>query len=278
MRLFLVKFFLVLTLGLSLQGCETLKNFNLESTSTDEYKDWSEEKLHASAKEAMDDGYYQKAIKMYETLESRFPFGEHAAQAQLNIAYAYYKNDDSEAAIAAAERFIKIHPRNPSVDYAYYLKGLVNYNRDIGFLERFLPTDTSQRDPGSAREAYNNFQELISRFPDSQYIPDAQQRMIALRNNMAMHEVHAARFYLKRKAYVAAVNRASEVVNNYQRTTAVPFALEVMIEAYKKLGMETLANNASRVYDLNFPNGPPVPEKENRTMAGKVWDFIGFDR
>ncbi|HBA64575.1 MAG TPA: outer membrane protein assembly factor BamD [Methylococcaceae bacterium] len=278
MRLFLVKFLLVITLGLSLQGCETLKNFSLESTSTDEYKDWSEEKLHTSAKEAMDDGYYQKAIKMYETLESRFPFGEYAAQAQLNIAYAYYKNDDSEAAIAAAERFIKIHPRNPSVDYAYYLKGLVNYNRDIGFLERFLPTDTSQRDPGSAREAYNNFQELISRFPDSQYIPDAQQRMIALRNNMAMHEVHAARFYLKRKAYVAAVNRASEVVNNYQRTTAVPFALEVMIEAYNKLGMETLANNASRVYELNFPDGPPVPERESRTMAGKVWDFIGFDR
>lgn len=279
MRLFLIHSFFIIILSLTLQGCETLKNFSFEgSGGTDEYKDWSEEKLHTSAKEAMDDGYYQKAIKMYETLESRFPFGDYAAQAQLNIAYAYYKNDDAEAAIAAAERFIKIHPRNPSVDYAYYLKGLVNYNRDIGFLERFLPTDTSQRDPGSAREAYNNFQELISRFPDSQYVPDAQQRMIALRNNMAMHEVHAARFYLRRKAYIAAVSRAAEVVNNYQRTPAVPFALEVMIEAYKKLGMETLANNASRVYELNFPDGPPVPERDTQTIAGKIWDFIGFDR
>lgn len=277
MRLFLAKSFLVISLALFLQGCETLKNFNFESTSTDEYKDWSEEKLHTSAKEAMDEGYYQKAIKMYETLESRFPFGDYAAQAQLNIAYAYYKNDDADAAIAAAERFIKIHPRNPSVDYAYYLKGLVNYNRDIGFLERFLPTDTSQRDPGSARESYDNFQELINRFPDSQYIPDAQQRMIALRNNMAMHEVHVARFYLRRKAYIAAVNRASEVVNNYQRAPAVPFALEVMIEAYKKLGMDTLANNAARVYELNFPNGAPIPEHDYKTLAGKAWHFIGLE-
>ncbi|GAB4263124.1 MAG: outer membrane protein assembly factor BamD [Methylomicrobium sp.] len=279
MRLFLTKFFFLLCLTFLLDGCETLKNFNLDgsSDSSDEYKDWSEEKLHTSAKEAMDDGYYQKAIKMYETLESRFPFGDYAAQAQLNIAYAYYKNDDADAAIAAAERFIKIHPRNPSVDYAYYLKGLVNYNRDIGFLERFVPTDSSQRDPGSAREAYSNFEELISRFPDSQYVSDAKQRMIALRNNMAMHEVHIARFYLRRKAYIAAVNRASEVVKNYQRTPAVPFALQVMIEAYNKLGMEQLATNASRVYELNFPDGPPVPEHDAKTLAGKAWQFIGLE-
>ncbi|MGR9045576.1 MAG: outer membrane protein assembly factor BamD [Gammaproteobacteria bacterium] len=278
MRLFLAKFFFAFCLALSLPGCEALRNFKLESSPTDEYQDWSEEKLHTTAKEAMDHGNYQKAIKLYETLESRYPFGDYAAQAQLNIAYAYYKNDDSEAAIAAAERFIKIHPRNPNVDYAYYLKGLVNYNRDIGFLERFVPTDASQRDPGAARDAYDNFQELINRFPTSKYVPDAQQRMIALRNNLAMHEVHIARFYMKRKAYIAAANRASEVVAKYQRTPAVPFALQVMQEAYEKLGMEQLANDVSRVYAQNYPDGPPVPEYEKRTVASKIWHFIGLEQ
>ena len=277
MRLFLVKSIIVFCLALSLPGCEAFKNFKLESSSPDEYKDWSEEKLHTTAKESMDNGNYQKAIKLYETLESRYPFGDYAAQAQLNIAYAYYKNDDSEAAIAATERFIKIHPRNPSVDYAYYLKGLINYNRDIGFLERFIPTDASQRDPGSALDAYDNFQELLNRFPQSKYAPDARQRMIALRNNLAMHEVHIARFYMKRKAYIAAVNRAGEVVAKYQRTPAVPYALQVMQEAYEKLGLVEMANDVTRVYSQNYPDGPPVPEYEKKTVASKIWHFIGLE-
>ena len=278
MRLFLAKLTLVCCLILSLSGCEALKNFNKESSTTDEYNNWSEEKLHTTAKEAIEKSNYQKAIKLYETLESRYPFGDYSAQAQLNIAYAYYKNDDSEAAIAAAERFIKIHPRNSSVDYAYYLKGLVNYNRDIGFLERFVPTDAAQRDPGSARTAYANFQELLNRFPQSKYAPDAKQRMIALRNNLAMHEVHIARFYMKRKAYVAAANRASEVVAKYQRTPAVPYALQIMREAYDKLGLVELANDAARVYALNYPDGPPVPEYEKKTVASKIWHFIGLEQ
>ena len=278
MRLFLAKFILIFCLGLLLEGCETLKNFNLESNTEDEYSNWSEKKLYTEAQEAMDSGYYQKAIKLYEALESRYPFGDYSAQTQLNIAYAYYKNDDSEAAIAAAERFIKINPRNTSVDYAYYLKGLINYNRGIGFLDRFLPTDSSQRDPGSARDAYENFKELLSRFPQSKYASDAQQRMIALRNNMAMHEVHIARFYLKRKAYIAAVNRANEVVSKYQRTPAVPYALEVMKEAYRKLDMDQLANDVERVYAHNYPDGPPVPEYEKKTMASKIWHFIGLEK
>ena len=278
MRLFLAKSILAFCLALSLPGCEAFKNFNLESSTADEYKDWSEEKLHTTAKEAIDSGNYQKAIKLYETLESRYPFGDYAAQAQLNMAYAYYKNDDSEAALAATERFIKIHPRNPSVDYAYYLKGLINYNRDIGFLERFVPTDASQRDPGSARDAYDNFQELLNRFPQSKYAPDAKQRMIALRNNLAMHEIHIARFYLKRKAYIAAANRAEEVVAKYQRTPAVPYALQVMQEAYDILGLDELANDAARVYAQNYPEGPPVPEYEKKTVASKIWHFIGLEQ
>jgi outer membrane protein assembly factor BamD len=155
---------------------------------------------------------------------------------------------------------------------------LVNYNRDIGFLDRFLPTDTSQRDPGSAREAYNNFSELIRRFPGSKYLSDARLRMIALRNNLAMHEVHVARYYLKRKAYIAAANRAAGVIEKYQRTPAIPYALQVMQEAYTKLDMTNLADDVKQVYQQNYPDGPPVPEHKNATLSHRVWDFIGLEK
>lgn len=279
MRFFLLKFLIFFSLALSLQGCETLKNLKLgDSGSDEEYRDWGAKEFHDKAKAAMDAQNYQKAIKLYETLEARYPFGEYAAQTQLNIAYAYYKNDDPEAAIAAADRFIKIHPRNPSVDYAYYLKGLVNFNRSIGFIERFLPTDATQRNPSNVKDAYDNFDLLIRRFPASQYAPDAKQRMLALRNNMAMYEVHVARFYLKRKAYIAAANRGGYVVKEYQRTPAVPYALQVMQEAYTKLGLDELAADAKRVYDENYPDGPPVAEYQETTFVHQLWDFFGLDQ
>ncbi|MGZ8162677.1 MAG: outer membrane protein assembly factor BamD [Methylobacter sp.] len=279
MRLILIKILFICCLGLSLQGCETLKNFTLSDTDTeDEYVDWNSEKFRREAKTAVEAGNYEKAIKLYEALESRYPFGEESAQTQLDIAYAYYKNNDPDSAIAAADRFIKINPRNPSVDYAYYLKGLVNYNRGIGFIDRFLPTDISQRDPGSARDAYENFADLIRRFPESKYVSDARQRMIALKNNLAMYEVHVARFYMKRKAYIAAVNRSSNVVEKYQRTPAVPYALQIMQEAYTKLDLPELAKDVTKVYEKNYPNGPPVPEHKISTVSHRVWDFIGLEK
>jgi outer membrane protein assembly factor BamD len=281
MRLILIKFLFICCLGLSLQGCGTLQEFfSSDSTSSDEdeYADWTAEKFRTEAKAAVDAGSYEKAIKLYEALESRYPFGEDSAQTQLDIAYAYFKNNDPDSAIAAADRFIKMNPRSPGVDYAYYLKGLVNYNRGIGFIDRFLPTDTSQRDPGTARDALNNFEELIRRFPQSQYVPDARLRMIALKNNLAMYEVHVARYYMKRKAYVAAVDRATTVIEKYQRTPAVPYALLVLQEAYTKLGMQDLAQDTTRVYELNYPNGPPVLEHESSTISHKIWDFIGLEK
>lgn len=240
--------------------------------------DWDAAKFRANAKKAMDAGNWEKAIKIYEALEARFPFGPESAQTQLDIAYAYYKNSDPDSAIAAADRFIKMNPRSPNVDYAYYLKGLVNYNRDIGFVQRFIPSDASQRDPGNARNAYDIFAELVRKYPNSKYAEDSRKRMIALKNNLAMHEVHVARYYMKRKAYVAAANRASYVIEKYQRTTAVPYALQIMQEAYTKLDMPQLAKDAESVYNLNFPNGPPVPEYENATVSHKVWDFIGLEK
>jgi len=279
MRLFLLKFLIFSSLTLTLQGCETLKNFfNSDSGSENEYVDWDAKKFHDKAKTAMEAENYQKAIKLYETLEARYPFGEYAAQTQLNIAYAYYKNDDPEAAIAAADRFIKIHPRNPSVDYAYYLKGLVNFNRSIGFIERFLPTDSTQRNPSNVKDAYDNFEVLVRRFPSSKYTADAKQRMRALRNNMAMYEVHVARFYFKRKAYIAAANRGGYVVKEYQRTPAVPYALQVMEKAYTKLGLDDLAADAKRVYDQNYPDGPPIAEYRESTFVHQLWGFFGLDQ
>lgn len=171
-----------------------------------------------------------------------------------------------------------MNPRSPGVDYAYYLKGLVNYNRGIGFIDRFLPTDTSQRDTGTARDALKNFEELIRLFPRSKYVSDARSRMISLRNNLAMYEVHVARYYIKRKAYVAAADRASTVIENYERTPAVPYALLVLQEAYTNLEMLDLAKDVTRVYELNYPNGPPVLEHENATISHKIWDFIGLEK
>lgn len=278
MRLLFLKILLLSILALNLPGCEAIRHYNATKAENDKHSDWDAEKFQTEGQSALDRANYVKAIELYENLESRYPFGDHAAQTQLNIAYAYYKNGEPDAALAAADRFIKINPRNPSVDYAYYLKGLVNFTRGIGFLDRYLPTDTSQRDPGNAREAYAIFTELIRLFPESQYVPDSRQRLISLRNNLAMYEVHVARYYLKRKAYIAAANRAGGVIENYQRTPAVPFALQLMQEAYTKLGILDLAQDTQRIYTQNYPDGPPVPEYKQSTIVHQIWDFIGLDK
>lgn len=276
MRIPMTKILVLILLGVLVQGCETLKDMGFGKSEEENNQNWTAKKFHEKARQAMAAKNYQKAIELYENLESRFPFGDYAAQTQLDLAYAYYKNDKPDAAIAAAERFIKVHPTNPHVDYAYYLKGLVNYNRSIGFLERYLPTDSSQRDPGNARDAYENFAELLRRYPDSQYAADARQRMIALRNNLAMYEVHVARFYLKRNAFVAAVNRASTVVKDYQQTIAVPYALRILKTAYTKLNLTELADDAGRVYKLNYPDGPPQSDV-NKTFFEELWDVTALD-
>ena len=283
MRLILIKILFVSCLSLTLLGCSTLSNlFSSDSSSSssdeDEYVGWDIQKFRSEAKAALDAGSYEKAVKLYEAIQTRYPFGDTAPHTELDLAYAYYKAGKYEEAVSASDRFIKMNPRSPGVDYAFYLKGLANYNRDIGFIDRFLPTDTAQRDQSKAQTAYNNFNELITRFPNSRYVADAKLRMIALKNNLAMHEVHIARYYLKRQAYVAAASRASGVVEKYQGTPAVPYALQVMQEAYKNLGMNDLAKDAARVYELNYPNGPPVPEHSEATVSHQVWDFIGLEK
>ncbi|MCP5443080.1 MAG: outer membrane protein assembly factor BamD [Chromatiaceae bacterium] len=246
----------------------------------DETKDWSAQKFYKEASAAMAEGDYEQAVKYYETLESRYPFGQYAIQSQLDVAYAFYKDGKPEAAIAAANRFIKLHPRNAHVDYAYYLKGLVNFNRNLGFIQRFIPTDTSQRDPVATLNSFNDFAELARRFPESEYSTDARQRMVYLRNNLAMNEIHVARYYMKREAYLAAANRCVTVIEKYQRTPSVKDALEILTVAYEKLGMNDLSADARRVLADNQAKGTlEIPEVEVEDSFGRrVWDYLELDK
>lgn len=265
----------VLLLAVVLSGCGV---FGKEIDPTE---GWSASKLYTEAAAELDSGNYTRAIELYEKLESRYPFGRYAMQAQLDVAYAHYRADEPEEAIAAADRFIKLYPQNPFVDYAYYLKGIVNYNRSVGFLDRFIPTDASQRDPGSALDAFTDFSALVERFPNSKYAADARQRMLYLRSNLAKNEVNVARYYMKRGAYLAAVNRANYVIEHYQRTSAVEDALLVLVDAYHALGKDDLAADAKRVLDINRKAGrfvAPEQEPEKVDLARKIWNYLNMDQ
>ena len=265
---------LVLLLSVALTGC------GIFGKEIDPTEGWSAAKLYAEAAAELDSSNYAKAIELYEKLESRYPFGRYAMQAQLDVAYAHYRAEEPEEAIAAAERFIKLYPQNPFVDYAYYLKGIVNYNRSVGFLDRYIPMDASQRDPGSALDAFTDFSVLVERFPDSKYVEDARQRMLYLRNNLARHEVNVAQYYMRRGAYLAAANRANYVIERFQRTSAVTDALMVLIDAYRALEKPELAADAQRVLDLNRQAGRLITEEAQPPkgdVARKLWKYFKLD-
>ena len=233
----------------------------------------SEAKLYQMASNAIDSHRYSEAITSLRTLESRYPFGAFAEQAQLDIIYAYFNNSEPEAAKAASDRFIRLHPQHPDADYAYYMKGLASNTASVGILDRYLPIDQSRRDPGQARVSFDEFSELLSRFPDSKYAPDARQRMIALRNRLAQYEIHVANYYLKRKAYVAAIERGRYVVENMQKTPAVPEALAIMVEGYLHLQLPKPAGEALEVLKLNYPNHPSL-DKQGNFIGYKVFDDV----
>lgn len=264
----------ILLFILILSGCAAFEE-------KDETLGWSQQKLYTEATDWMNSGSYERAIKYYEILESRYPFGKYAHQAQLNIAYAYYKFQEPESALAAADRFIKLHPGHPATAYAYYLRGLINFNRSLGFLDRFVPTDTSQRDPGAALDSYKDFAEVVRLFPNSEYAEDSARHMLHLRNNLARHEVHVASFYMRRGAFLAAANRAEFVVQNYQRTPALREALELMIAAYTALGMEDLAHDTQRVLALNENTGALIDDPHDvaeKPFSQDLWEFFKLDQ
>ena len=237
-----------LFLATLLSGCGLLPEVK------DETVGWSANKLYSSAKESMSEGSYETAIKYYEKLESRYPYGRFAQQAQIDMAYSYWKSGETASALAACDRFIKLHPNHPNVDYVYYLRGLINFNEDQGLLGLLSQQDMTERDPKGARESFDAFRELITRFPDSKYTPDATLRMKYLVNALASLEIHVARYYMKRGAYVAAVNRAQYAVKTYPDVPATEEALFIMVKAYDSLGMDDMRNDSERVMRKNFPN------------------------
>jgi len=234
-------------------GATLLGGCGLLPDVVDETAGWSANKLYSEAKDAMNEGAYDKAIKFFEKLEARFPYGRYAQQAQLEVAYAYFRQQEPASAIAACDRFIRLHPNHPNVDYAYYLKGLTNFNEDLGLLGYISLQDLSERDPKAARDSFDAFKVLVNKYPESKYTPDATARMKYLVNALASHEVHVARYYMKREAYVAAVNRAQTAVKSYPDAPANEEALYIMIKAYDLLGMNDLRDDAERVMRKNFP-------------------------
>ncbi|MDH3452207.1 MAG: outer membrane protein assembly factor BamD, partial [Gammaproteobacteria bacterium] len=198
----------------------------------DPYADWSAKDIYDSARSAMNAGEFGEAVKLFEALEARYPFGRYALQTQLDIAYAYYKFDEMESAIAAADRFIKFNPRHERVDYAYYLKGLAYFNRGRAFFESLAPREFASVDQSQLRDSYRAFDDLLRKFPDSKYAADARQRMVYLRNKQAEHEYLVASYYFRRGAFAGAVNRVKYLINHMDGAPVVPEALVLMVKAY----------------------------------------------
>ncbi|MDP1535905.1 MAG: outer membrane protein assembly factor BamD [Burkholderiales bacterium] len=244
----------ILTVFLALAVSGLLGGCGIFGKDVDETRGWSVQKLYAEARSELADRNWENAIKHYERIESRYPFGRFAQQAQIEAAYAHWKNEDTASALAAIDRFVKLHPNHPSADYMYFLRGLINFNDDLGIMGFFSGQDLSERDPKAAAEAFAAFKELAVRFPESKYTPDAIQRMNYLVNALASHEIHVARYYLKRKAYVAAANRAQYALKTYPGAPANEEGLVVMVKAYDALGLTTLRDDAERVLNRNFPD------------------------
>ena len=257
------KFYLVLIFVLTaLSGCSTLNTDPI----ADPEESWSVERIYSEATKALEYEDYEKAIKYFGLIEARFPFGEYAQQSLMDSAYSYYESDQPEKALATIDRFIRVYPLHPKLDYAIYLRGLINFTRDVGIIEKYIPRDETQRDPGSAQFALQDFTKLINRYPTSQYSEDASQRIVYLRNRLAQHEVNVAHFYLRRGAYVAALNRGKYVIENYQRTPAMPEALSITARAYKILGLQDLSEDTARVLEINYPQHPGLDSLREITL------------
>lgn len=256
---------LLVILAVSLSGC------GIFAETPDETTGWSASKLYAEAHDELGQGGYDKAIKYFEKLESRYPFGTYAQQAQMEIAYAHYRQGDQPQALAAVERFIKLHPNHPNVDYMYYLRGLINFNDKVSIFDFLASEDVTERDPKAAREAFDSFKILVERYPNSVYAKDAAARLKYLVNAMAQHEVHVANYYYRRGAYLAAANRAQAAVTEYRDAPAIEEALYIMVRSYDALGLPELRDDAKRILDKNFPNSAVTMGGAKKTPWWKIW-------
>ncbi|MBX3587241.1 MAG: outer membrane protein assembly factor BamD [Ramlibacter sp.] len=248
-----------------LQGCS--------STTDDPTASWSPNKIYAEAKSELDGGSYDKAIPLFEKLEGRAAGTPLAQQAQLERAYAYFKSGEQAQAISTLDRFIRLHPASPALDYALYLKGIVNFNDNLGLFSFISRQDLSERDQKAAKESFESFRELATRFPDSRYTQDARLRMTYIVNSLAQYEVHVARYYYSRGAYLAAINRAQSALADYRDVPALEEALYIMVLSYDALKMTQLRDDAKRVLESNYPKSTYLSRgfKTSSDPWWKVW-------
>jgi outer membrane protein assembly factor BamD len=268
----LIPRFAVPVLLVLLAACSDTRIDRIETLPVDE--------LYAEAKQSLEASNYERAARYYKRLVARFPFGRFTEQAELELGFAQYKAGDAEEALSTVNRFIRQYPTHPHIDYAYYLRGLVNFNREYGILERYVQTDATRRDLANARQAFQDFGELIQRFPNSRYAVDSRQRMIHLRNGLAQAELNVAAYYLRRRAYIGAQTRAKFLIETYPQTPQTADALAIMAESYRQLGQDKLADDALAVLRLNFPEHPYLgggwPSK--RSLWWQLVPFVGERR
>lgn len=253
---------LVLAVSLLASGCGK-KNY-------DHTKDWSAQKLYNEARKERAKGNLEEAIKYYTLIEARYPYGRYAEQALMELAYTHYLDESNALAISTANRFLQLYPTHPNIDYIYYLKGLADFHGRRTFFDRLLTgkSDLSDRDQAAAKRAFNSFKEVVTRFPDSRYAPDARQRMVYLFTNMAKYEIHVAKFYYIRGAYIATVNRCKTVLRQFQRTASIEEALGLQAMAYKQMGMNKLMEDSLRVLKQNYPKSRYIEKVRKLVVTG----------
>lgn len=264
-----VKHLLVISLFILVGACSS-------SSKVDE--NLTEAQLYQQAQKDLNNKNYSAAIAKLKALDSRYPFGRYTDQAQLELMYGYYKISDPEAVRNTANRFIRLNPDHPNVDYAYYMRGLAAFDQDQSFLARFIPLDMTTRDPGAARISYNDFAQLTRFFPNSVYAPDAKIRMVYLRNLLAAYEAHVGVYYLERQAYIAAARRGTYIVEHFDGTPSTANGLAIMVEAYQRMGMTDLANSSLEVLKLNYPKHPTIASGTYKPMVKELADRDWFSR
>lgn len=259
-----------MALGLLLTACANTSTVDKDAQLT---QNWPVQRLYKEAHDELMHRNYTHAQKLYEILQARFPYGSYAEQAQLDTAYAYYKDDENDKALVAIEQFQRLYPKHPNTDYALYLKALIQLNEDKTFVSKLSKQNWSERDPKANREAYNTFAELLDHFPNSKYADDARDKMQKLLDALAGHELSVARYYMKRGAWLAAVGRAQTIISQYQNTPNVEEALAIMITAYQKLGEQKLSDDAKRVLIQNFPSSPYLQKNWQDNNAIPWWRY-----
>lgn len=258
----LIKPFLLMVMLSAAAGCSMLSGDGVDVAAEAELggdlEDRSAEELYNAAKAFLRTGDWESAIERLETLQGRYPFSPYAKQAQLDTIYAYYQLQEADSAIAAADRFLRTYPRDEAAAYVHYMRAMANLNRGKDFLTRLFGVDRSQRDAAPLRQAFLDLRELVERFPESEYADDARERMVVIRDDLAQHELHVAQYYMKRKAYLAAAERAQGIVENYQGAPVMDEALGIMAESYQALGLKDLREDVLRLIRINYPEHPAL--------------------